>query len=255
VIDERRRTSFDDRAEQYDAARPSYPDALVRDVLARTGARRVVEVGAGTGQATAAFARHGCAVLALEPGARLAAVLRRRVADLPGVRVEATTFEAWQPDPAGHDLVLAAQSFHWVDPAVRYAKAARVARHLAVVRNEVDLVDPDVRADFDRAYERWTGGGDGNERARHAVEIARRAWTEEIDRSGLYGPVHVGAFPWEATYSARGYLALLETYSDHATLDPAVRAGLHAAIGAAIDRHGGRLAVTYVALAFVATAR
>ena len=36
-LDARRRTSFDAMAERYDAARPGYPDALFRDILARTG--------------------------------------------------------------------------------------------------------------------------------------------------------------------------------------------------------------------------
>ena len=74
AFDERRRTSFNDRAEAYDAARPSYPEPPVREVLARTGTRSVLEVGAGTGQATTVLARFGVSVVALEPGLRLAAI-------------------------------------------------------------------------------------------------------------------------------------------------------------------------------------
>ncbi|HVG94648.1 MAG TPA: class I SAM-dependent methyltransferase [Planctomycetota bacterium] len=254
-IDERRRTSFNERAEQYDAARPGYPEALVRDVLERAGARRIVEVGAGTGKATIAFARAGCEIVALEPGPRLVAFLRRKIAGFPDVRVESTTFEAWSVPDRGFDLVLSAQAFHWVDPAVRYLKAARIAAHLAILTNETAPIDPQLRAAFDHAYTRWTGPGDGNELAGRAVEIARRTWTEDIDRSGLYGPVDVLTVPWKATYTSRDYVALLETYSDHAALDARMRRGLHEAIAGAIDRHGGRIVVPYVALAFVARAR
>src|SRR5262245_34603767 len=124
-VDQRRRTSFDAMAERYDAARPSYPEALFRDVLARTGARSVLEIGAGTGQATLPLARSGCEVLSLEPGPRLAAILRAKAAAFPGVRVVESRFEAWLENPTPHDVVLAAQSLHWVDPALRYAGPAR----------------------------------------------------------------------------------------------------------------------------------
>src|SRR6185436_15674571 len=75
-LDEARRTSFDAQAELYDAVRPLYPDALADDVIAR-GGRRVLEIGTGTGQATVVFARRGASIVAIEPGPRLAAVLRR----------------------------------------------------------------------------------------------------------------------------------------------------------------------------------
>lgn len=51
-MDEARRTSFERQAELYDAARPSYPAALVEDVVARCAPARMLEIGAGTGQAT-----------------------------------------------------------------------------------------------------------------------------------------------------------------------------------------------------------
>src|SRR5207245_4033557 len=90
-IDEAGRTSFDRNAELYDAARPPYPDALVDVAVVRSGIQaggRILEIGAGTGKATLAFARRGYAILALEAGANMAAVLRRNVAMFPALAVE-----------------------------------------------------------------------------------------------------------------------------------------------------------------------
>src|SRR5207244_6453723 len=117
-IDEAGRTSFDRNAELYDAARPPYPDALVDEAVVRSGipaGGRILEIGAGTGKATVPFARRGYAILALEPGANLAAVLRRNAAAFPAVRIEATIFEAWRVEDRSFDLVISAQAFHWVD--------------------------------------------------------------------------------------------------------------------------------------------
>jgi protein-L-isoaspartate O-methyltransferase len=77
--DHARRTSFDRQAERYDQARPSYPAALVDHVVDRCDPARMLEVGAGTGKATVRFARSGRALVAVEPGERLAEVLRRNV--------------------------------------------------------------------------------------------------------------------------------------------------------------------------------
>jgi hypothetical protein len=173
------------------------------------------------------------------------------MAPFAGVHVAELTFEDWSRSPTRCDLVLAAQSLHWVDPAVRFVGAARVAPYLAVVLNATGPIDPATRADLDRAYERWTGG-DGNVRARHEVEIARREWTAEIAASGLYRPADVVEVPWDDFHTAGSYVRRISTYSDHATLPDAVRTGLYADIAAAIDRHGGRLVVPTAAMAFVA---
>jgi len=253
-IDEQRRLSFDARAELYEAVRPAYPEALADDVLERAApgrTARVLEIGAGTGKATLVFARRGAAVTALEPGPRLAAVLRRRAAGLDVTVVE-STFEAW-PLAGTFDVVMAAQAMHWVDPAVRYVKAAAVLAPgglLAVVYNEKAPLEHSLREELDAAYARcgWPDGGSVED----AVETAQRMRAAEIDASGRFGAVEVRRYPWTATYTTARYLDLLDTYSDHAILAPERRAPLYEVIAAAIDRRGGEIVIPYVSLALTA---
>ncbi|HTR55881.1 MAG TPA: class I SAM-dependent methyltransferase [Kofleriaceae bacterium] len=256
-IDDVRRRSFDRNAALYDAARPSYPDALVDAIFARTRARRIVEIGAGTGKATVPFARrgvaHGVAIDALEPGPSMAAILRERVAPYPSVRVVETTFEDWDGDAGAYDLVLAAQSIHWIDPAVRYAKIARALAAggwACIVRNEKAGWDPELRAELDAAYARWPPPRD-NQPGDSAAD-ARREYAAQLAASNLFGPVVVEEVAWHQRYTTREYLDLLATYSDHALLAADARASLFAAIAAAIDRRGGAFVVPYVSLAFLA---
>jgi hypothetical protein len=66
------RLTFDAVATLYDAARPNYPEALFDDVVAAAGLNpddAILELGCGTGQATQGFARRGCRILGLDPGA------------------------------------------------------------------------------------------------------------------------------------------------------------------------------------------
>jgi SAM-dependent methyltransferase len=138
-------TTFDTAAEQYERARPGYPAALFDDLAAllpagsAADAARVLEIGAGTGQATRDLLARGWRVIALEPGPELARVARRVLAGRGEVEVAETPFERWDGEPASFDLVFAATSWHWLDHAVAYEKAATLLRPggvLAIVATE-----------------------------------------------------------------------------------------------------------------------
>jgi 2-polyprenyl-3-methyl-5-hydroxy-6-metoxy-1,4-benzoquinol methylase len=86
-----RANSFGGAARSYDTHRPRYPDQLVDDLLG-SGARRVLDVGAGTGIASRQLAERGADVLAVEPDTRMAAIAQEK-----GIPVEIATFERWEP--------------------------------------------------------------------------------------------------------------------------------------------------------------
>jgi SAM-dependent methyltransferase len=127
-----RARTFDEAAGLYDRARRKWPDDLVDGLFALAGMNpagaNVLEIGCGTGQATLPLARRGCRVLALEMGANLANIARRKLAPFPCVNVANIHFEDWEPMGATFDLALAANSWHWLDPRLRYQKAAAVVR-------------------------------------------------------------------------------------------------------------------------------
>ncbi|MFI9465862.1 class I SAM-dependent methyltransferase [Streptomyces sp. NPDC052492] len=121
--------SFNAAAAQYAAHRPSYPPALFDTVEELTGrslaGARVADVGAGTGMATALLLARGADVVAVEPGAGMAAEFRRA---LPGVPVVRGDGNALPLAGRGVDLITYAQSWHWTDPARAVPEAVRVLR-------------------------------------------------------------------------------------------------------------------------------
>jgi SAM-dependent methyltransferase len=133
--------TFDHDAELYDQARPDYPDQIFDDLFAIGGLGHdatVLEVGSGTGQATRHLARRGCRVACVELGENLATVARRNLEQFARVEVVTCAFESWAPRDSRFDAVFAATSWHWLDPEVRYEKAARVRKPggiLAIVDN------------------------------------------------------------------------------------------------------------------------
>ncbi|MEV6122433.1 class I SAM-dependent methyltransferase [Streptomyces sp. NPDC052077] len=124
-----RARSFDAAAAQYAAHRPSYPPALLDAVEELSGrplaGSRAVDVGAGTGIATALLHARGAEVLAVEPGGGMAAQFRR---SLPGVPVVRGSGDALPLATGTADLVTYAQSWHWTDPARSVPEALRVLR-------------------------------------------------------------------------------------------------------------------------------
>jgi protein-L-isoaspartate O-methyltransferase len=91
---------FDQAAEDFDRTRPVCPPQVFDDLVRLAGLApgdRVIEIGCGTGQATVSLAERGLTITALELGAELAAVARRRLARFPSVDVLTTSFEAWNP--------------------------------------------------------------------------------------------------------------------------------------------------------------
>jgi ubiquinone/menaquinone biosynthesis C-methylase UbiE len=249
-LDDARRTSFDRQAERYDAVRPSYPDVAIDDLLTRSGIPphgRIIEVGAGTGKATVQFARRDFSVLAIEPGPRMAAVLRRKVAAYEKVSIIESTFEEWELAGAPFDLVVAAQAFHWVKSDVRYKKAAATLRSggaFGWITNEKADLDPALRRELDSAYENWFPSVEFREPFRAGVALQKPI--VELEATRCFEPAVVHTFPWTARYSSRAYVDLLDTYSDHAVQSTSVRDGLYAAIISLIDRRGGEIQIPYV---------
>jgi SAM-dependent methyltransferase len=133
---------FDAVAVQYDAGRPSYPDALFDAIEELSGSflagARVADVGAGTGISTRELLRRGANVVAIDHGAQMLATLRARTRDAAAVLADANQL------PLGDgvvDLVTFAQSWHWVDLDRAPHEVTRVLRRggaLAVWWNTAD---------------------------------------------------------------------------------------------------------------------
>src|SRR6266542_3778182 len=122
-----KRETFDEVAELYDQVRPDYPAQLFDDLVSLSGlpeSGRVLEVGAGTGISTLPLAERGYRVVAVELGDDLAAVARKKLSRFRDVDVVVANFEDWELPTEPFDVVTSATAWHWIDPELRYKKAA-----------------------------------------------------------------------------------------------------------------------------------
>lgn len=126
----RSRFAFGLKPGAYERGRMSFSRSTVRWALNRTRFRpgdKVLEIGAGTGQLTRKLLAAGANVTALEPSDTLAAALQltHKEGDAGELEVSRDTFEEFETS-SKFALVVAANSFHWIDPAVSYRKSADI---------------------------------------------------------------------------------------------------------------------------------
>jgi trans-aconitate methyltransferase len=240
-----RRGVFGEAAEDYEKARPGYPAELVTDVLAAAGPGPALEVGAGTGKATEAFAARGIDVTCIELDPRMASVLRAKVR----ATIVVGPFESWRPDRA-YGLLYSAQAWHWIDPKRRVdlAHAALAPGGLlALFWHGAMLGDAELHAALAQVD------------ARHglAEEHTAHRWLAQDHpvRPGDYAPelaqldnrftaVETHRYPWRQTYSSAAYRQYLLTTSLYRMLSPDAREAALRDTVAAIDAHGGSAEVT-----------
>jgi SAM-dependent methyltransferase len=246
------RLVFGEVAEVYDRVRPSYPTALVDDVvkLAGVGAgagagaangRGALEVGAGTGKATVMFAQRGVAVHALEPSPAMAAIARRRCARYEAVTIEETDFEHWRP-PVPRFA-----------PELRYARARAALRDgglLAVFWSRPHWERCALRDELRAVYERSVPDFGPDPGPMHpGSEIAPDRWEDweaEIAGSeGLERP-EVRVYKWSCGYTAEHYVQLLGTSQDHILLSVERRHALLRAVQEVVERNGGTVTMPFV---------
>jgi SAM-dependent methyltransferase len=249
---ERLRASFDEDAERYDRARPTYPSALIDDLVALTGAgrgSRVLEVGPGTGQLTVPLAELWSEVIAVELGERMAAVARRNLARFPTATVVVGAFEDWPLPAEPFDLVVSATAWHWIDPAVRVTKAADALRPdgaLALVTtHHIAGGTDDFWVEVQECYERWDPATEPGLRLLAPDQIP--APIDELDASGRFGSATLHCYERNITYSTNEYLDTLLTYSNHRALESRHQAALLDCIARLMDaRYGGTIVKRYL---------
>jgi SAM-dependent methyltransferase len=258
-----KRTHFNDIVGHYDKIRPEYPGELFEDVIAFTGVtglngtnkKNALEIGAGTGKATAPFLDAGYYnVTVIEVTANMAEFLRERFKENKDFNVMIAAFEEAVLNESSYDLIYAANAFHWVDAEIGCPKAFRLLRSggvFALFRYS------GVQAVFEERYEKirpvydkyYRGYYNQSERTLIDVygqpaQILRRFGFSDLKDYG-FDDITMKLYKTTLLFSAEEYIALLETYSDHRHLPEENKAVLYAAIKDIILQNGGYYEADY----------
>lgn len=247
--------SFGIDPDRYHRTRPRYPDAMVQRILQSAPGHDVLDVGIGTGLSARPFLAAGCRVLGVDVDERMAEFARRA-----GFEVEVGTFEDWDPAGRSFDLVIAGQSWHWVDPALGATKAAEALRPSGRLALFWNVFQPPAALgeQFAEVYRRLLPGtpfaaGAFGGIAGYSSGFARTA--DGIRAAGGFGDPEQWRFDWTQHYSRDEWLDLVPTAGGHSSFPPAVLRDLLSGLGSAIDAAGGSFTMGYATIVVTAVRR
>jgi ubiquinone/menaquinone biosynthesis C-methylase UbiE len=187
---------FSGFADDYDRYRPSPPAALldlIRRVAGVPRPRLVVDIGCGTGLSTVVWADCAAAVVGIEPSPDMRRVAQQRAATASAsVRIMPGHSAAIDLPDESAEIVTAAQSLHWMEPAPTFAEVARILRSGGVFAAYDYEAPPLVHWRIDQAHDAVM---------RRVADLAPQRGSErgvhQWDKSGHPGRIAAsGCFRW-----------------------------------------------------------
>lgn len=244
--------TFDTVASTYEKLRPGYVKELYQtlfDYATVDEKSNVVEVGSGSGQATTPILKTGCRLTAVEYGKRFSDLLKNKFKEYPNFSVITGKFEDTEFEENAFDLVFSATAFHWVPEKTGYEKVfsmlkkggvfARFANH-----PNRDKGNPALSQEIDEIYDEYYNKYNNRKREVLAEYTEEQAKARAMLAS-KYGftDIQYALFYRERVFSAKEYIELLGTYSDHIAIDETIRTKFFSKIEDAINNHGGTITI------------
>jgi SAM-dependent methyltransferase len=254
-----RRWSFDSNAERYHAWRPGYPEPLywmLEDVCGLGPGTRVLEIGPGSGQATADLLARGAEVVAVEMGPHLAARLRDHLGG-PNLTVIEGDVESVRLPDGDFDLAVCATALHWMHAAAvvpKVAAALRPGGWLAVwwtVFGDPDRTSPLRGRLHPMLRERFPAEPDGSRPA--PLQTADRL--DELTAGGWFQHARAGQIRWTPRFSPAELAGLFSTFPHIAELPVVERDAVLddiAAVAAPFAGDDGKVTENYVIAIYLA---
>lgn len=253
VIDTKRALSFQNTAQLYDKVRPGYPNSWTSDLQKMTNIdsnTTILEVGSGTGIATADLAKLTKHITCLDPGKDMLEIAQRK---FPNLRFVHSTFEKFKSE-RHFNMIVSAMAWHWVDPIVGYQKASELltkAGFLTIIRYY--HIDNGPKSFHNRAqfiYEKYNKNTTSK---RNAEQLKRIELDGEALNNNYFRLVKKFEYKWQQDYTIDAYLALRNTYSDHLAMKPEQRKKMESELREFAQKEfGGNLIKKYTTVLFVA---
>lgn len=214
--------TFDNNVENYDRWRPRYCDKLFNEIIDYAkinSTSNVIEVGCGTGQATEAFLKSGCNLHAVECGKNLAKYTKLKYASYSNFTIHNVAFEDYDIKPNSVNLVYSATAFHWIDEYIGYRKIYNSlikGGTIALFWNKpfVNKKDDPLHVRIQEIYKKYRPTDKEPKEDDQEVFDKRK---ETILKYG-FSDLQFNLFHQIRIFNADDYIALLNTYSDHAAM-------------------------------------
>ncbi len=244
--------TFDTVAYTYEKLRPGYVAELYQaifDYITIDENSNVVEIGSGGGQATVPILMTGCKLTAVEYGKQFSELLKEKFKEYQKFSVITGKFEDVEFQENAFDLVFSASAFHWVPEKIGYEKVfsmlksggafARFANH-----PYRDKGNPALSEEIDKIYDEYYNKLHNKKREvlTEYKEVQAKDRAMIADKYG-FTDIQYALFHRERVFTAKEYIELLGTYSDHIAIEETIRIKFFSKIEEAINKYGGTITV------------
>jgi SAM-dependent methyltransferase len=256
-----RKTWYGSVADAYNRVRPRYPSEIIDRTLQLAQLppqAKILELGCGPAIATVNFAKLGFSLLSLEPNLEAATLAKQNCAEYPQVEIQNLAFEEWELERDRFDAVLAATSWHWLDPAIAYEKSAAALKAkgvLILLWNTPPQLDEQTYQLVDEIYQSIAPSiplyARHEGRKTHQADFLK--FSQTIIDSGYFKHLSYDSSVYKVTYSLDDYLLLLSTLSPYIALAEETRISLFAKLREVLYcNRGDRLNLSFISAFHVA---
>ncbi len=239
------RMKFNEDEINYDKFRPDYPRKMFEDIFSYAELRtdnKLIEIGIGTGQATLPFLELGCNVTGIEIGDKLSRFVAKKFENFKNFNVVTNDFMLYPICDNSVDLIYSATAFHWLPKEEAYAKIMKTLKPNGAVAlfwnhpfpNREN--DPTNIANI-KVYNKYRPF------PKKLTELTEADCEKKVSELKAFGFKDVTAKIYRRvrTLSAKDYINLLNTYSDHRALDSDIKAQFEKDMFGEITSVGGKI--------------
>ncbi|NGT57791.1 class I SAM-dependent methyltransferase [Clostridium perfringens] len=242
-----KRFTFNEDAMNYEKWRPTYCEELFYDIMEYSKLdrnKKTLEIGIGTGQATLPFLKTECDLIAIELGENLAEFSKNKFKAYKNFNILNIPFEDFKCDENTFDLIYSATAFHWIDENIGYPKALKLLKPggtLALFWNKpfIGRKDDLLHQKIQSIYEKYKPS------KAKPIENDKENYKELLEKLRKYGfkDVELKLYHKTRAFNACDYISLLNTYSDHRTMNLAIKTKFEEEIKKAILEHNNLIKV------------
>lgn len=239
---------FNEVAALYEKYRPQYVPALFKTLIEYAKLdenSHALEIGIGTGQATRPILETGCQVTAIELGNKLADYSRNKFSEYPNLDIKNIPFEDYEGDQDSFDLIYSATAFHWIPVELGFPKLFNLLKPGGAIalfwnRPFVGKEDDPLHQAIQQIYTELRPDS-----SRKVLQHETKRYEHTISNILTYGftDLEFRLLHNERQFNAEEYIALLQTYSDHATLPTDIKGKFEDKVTEVIIEHGNMLRV------------
>ena len=233
---------FNQMADYYDRYRPEYPQETINEIIQKAdlyAGSKLLEIGAGSGKATAQFADFGFEMLCLDPGEDL---VKKGNDKFHGKNIKfiVSRFENYSAQEEYFDAIISAQAFHWVPKPLGFERCSAILKKdgfLFLFWNIEIAKDTDFDRELLSILEKFSAFTSSVSGADYENRMA--TISSEIAESGFFTHPEITHSYWEKTYTAEEYFGFVSTGNVFVQNSDDVKQACFEELKLLANKHGG----------------